>query len=206
MLNMLPLGDSITLGALNGGFSPGGYRVFLERMLVAGGTEFRFIGSTNENADDSQREIWHEGHSGWSILPGRGYPGIMENLPNWAAEYGASPDIILLHIGVNDIHWPTPGTVVFERFKALMAALANTWPNVAVVTSTLVGTDELEFQRECEVFNELLLADESLAPVARMDLALKRPDHFWDPLHPNRAGHEKMAECWLETMHSTNLL
>lgn len=206
MVRILPLGDSITVGALVGGFSPGGYRAPLEKLLDSASVEFAFLGSGNENLSEGQREIWHEGHSGWSVLPGRGYPGIMENLPGWAANYEFAPDFVLLHLGVNDIHWPTPGDEAFRRYESLLAALAQTWPSAKIVTSTLLGAEELDMQQQCDVFNELLLSRQSALVVAPMHRVLRRPDHFWDSLHPNRAGHIAMAHCWFDTMRSSRLI
>lgn len=206
MVRILPLGDSITVGALVGGFSPGGYRAPLEHLLDSASVEFAFLGSSNENSAEVQREIWHEGHSGWSVLPGRGYPGIMENLPGWAASYEFAPDIVLLHLGVNDIHWPTPADETFRRYESLLTELARTWPHAHIVASTLLGAEELDMQRECDIFNDLLLSSEPSLVIAPMHNAVRRPEHFWDSLHPNHAGHVAMAHCWFDTMRSKGLI
>jgi len=104
-VKIMPLGDSITEG------NPGdiGYRDALYQHLSNAEYYFDFVGSyTPKFGIDPD----HEGHPGWMAgppandLPNDPYipPGnIRDNLTSGLQFLNANPDIILLHIGTNDI-------------------------------------------------------------------------------------------------------
>jgi len=104
VINIMPLGDSITRG-FSGSTDQTGYRRYLYLTLTGEGYDIDFVGSLFEPIplpDDFDRD--HEGHSGWStdeILNGRPLDPSAGNLAIWLPE--SEPDIILLHIGTNDI-------------------------------------------------------------------------------------------------------
>ena len=111
-IRMMPLGDSITVGS-SCGITDGGnwvsYRKTLREKLEAAGYDIDFVGSQFSGYsvfDDPQ----HEGHSGWyaagipnsSILP-----EVYYFLSNPDPQKG-NPDIVLLHIGTNDVSEGSP--------------------------------------------------------------------------------------------------
>ena len=59
MLQIMPLGDSITAGT---GMVPGGYREMFDQDLYPK-YRFRFVGTLSYESD-GMRSPWHEGHSG----------------------------------------------------------------------------------------------------------------------------------------------
>ena len=114
--NIMPIGDSITLGV----GSVNGYRLPLYNLLHNNGYAFTFVGNQNSNSDSSLTSIGqgqHEGISGSAIQylgtsPGDGSKfiapftpsrGIIDVLPAIMGPGTFSPDYILLLIGGNDI-------------------------------------------------------------------------------------------------------
>ena len=114
--NIMPLGDSITLGI----GAVDGYRLPLYNLLHNNGYNFTFVGNQNSNSDAALTSIGqgqHQGISGYVIQnlgasPGDGTKyipaftptgGVLNELPGTTGQ-GATPvDYILLLIGSNDI-------------------------------------------------------------------------------------------------------
>jgi uncharacterized repeat protein (TIGR01451 family) len=99
-VRILLLGDSITRGTN----TYPSYRHPLWIKLVGSGRDFDFVGSQNSIGDgnpvfpDYKGQSFdsdHEGHSGWRA------DEIVAGLPKWLESY--TPDIVLLHIGTNDV-------------------------------------------------------------------------------------------------------
>jgi hypothetical protein len=84
---IMPLGDSIMAGVFG---ICNGYRGYLYSLLVASGYNyFTFVGS--EGIDPFK----HEGHIGWTAYE------VLQEVYGWLTANSA--DIVLLHIGTNDI-------------------------------------------------------------------------------------------------------
>ena len=93
-LRIMPLGDSITFGTPNPSY--GGYRRQLGMLLTNDGYTFDFVGS-RQSGNGVLPDPENEGHPRWTIQQ------IKEGIDSggWLESY--RPDIILLHIGTNDI-------------------------------------------------------------------------------------------------------
>ncbi len=90
-LRLMPLGDSVTK-ALTGSPEGVGYRKLLYDSLSSSGYNIDFVGSQNQgNMTDAD----HEGHSGYTTWQ------INANVQGYLSAHPA--DIVLLHIGTNDV-------------------------------------------------------------------------------------------------------
>ena len=87
---IMPLGDSITFGV--GDESNGGYRGYLYQRLTSCGYAVDFVGSQTSGSIPDPN---HEGYPGWKAHE------IRDNVYSWLRANPA--DIVLLHIGTNDI-------------------------------------------------------------------------------------------------------
>jgi hypothetical protein len=96
-LRIMPLGDSITRGA-TGSSTNAGYRELLYTFLTSAGYEIDFVGS-DADGNSSIPDPDHEGHSGFAIWQ------IRDKVQGYLQ--GNPADIILLHIGTNDIEFNT---------------------------------------------------------------------------------------------------
>lgn len=90
-VRVMPLGDSITDGV----DVPGGYRIKLWQLMVAGGYTVDFVGSRS-NGPAELFDHDHEGHPGWRI------DQLDANVVGWLQN--ADPRTILLEIGTNDVN------------------------------------------------------------------------------------------------------
>ncbi|MFO0553723.1 MAG: SGNH/GDSL hydrolase family protein [Polyangiaceae bacterium] len=187
---IMPLGDSIT----DGYNVPGGYRIKLWAELQAAGADIDFVGSL-QNGPDELSDKDHEGHSGWRIDE---LDAIMSDT---LTTY--SPDIILVHIGTNDILNDADLETVEARFVSLLDTIAATSPNAALVVAGLVPIDgEVEDEMIVE-FNDLAsdLVEERASEgmnISFVDMhATVTLEDLADGIHPNEVGYDKMAEAWL---------
>lgn len=93
LLNLLPLGDSITHGVIHSGDTEsGGYRTALQARLADLGVLADFTGSLSNGPAAIDRH--HQGHRGWTI--------DQLNDRQAAIAAAAQPDVILLMAGTND--------------------------------------------------------------------------------------------------------
>ena len=116
----MPLGDSITFGDTDP--RSGGYRYFLSTLLENDGYKIDFVGS-QKSGTEFMPDPDNEGHSGWKILALKS--GIDSN--GWLETY--QPDIILLHIGTNDVRY---GDAVYapDKLSALLDDILVRLPEV----------------------------------------------------------------------------
>ena len=120
-LRIWPLGDSITLGTSAPQNSPGGYRTPLDQILTQAGVAHHFVGMSRDNSSptlDVGDEARHDGHGGYRIDQiRRDLDGVAHAWNDvggrWLTRAGAvgelNPDVVLVHLGTNDIlqRWDT---------------------------------------------------------------------------------------------------
>lgn len=121
-IKILPLGNSITWGkAHKAGPIPGehGYRDHLyENLINAGYSNVQFVGPQNDDSYDGE---WHDGATIEQFIPDAYFPSYSSNIqPQPTNPYdientldnlriaGKFPDIVLLHIGTNDMNSDQP--------------------------------------------------------------------------------------------------
>ncbi|MEU6239265.1 FG-GAP-like repeat-containing protein, partial [Kitasatospora sp. NPDC047058] len=190
-LRVMPLGDSITAGS--GSSTHAGYRLPLWNLL-AGQSRYTidYVGSQNSTgvADPD-----NEGHSGARISD------IRSSIDGWLN--AASPDVVLLHIGINDLDRdPDPdkqraAARAATAFADLAARIFNDRPGVTVLVQGLIPTTG-NLQEAAQSYNARIkalpygqlagkklryLEPPALVPAAEMA----------DRLHPNDLGYQHMA-------------
>lgn len=195
-LRIMPLGDSITFGS--GSRTKSSYRVDLYRRLVRAGMAVDFVGSVRSGPAGAGADLDHEGHPGWRIGQ------IAERLDGWLAIY--RPDVVLLHIGTNDMHTDARAAGAADRLSALIGQITAARPEAHVFVGRIVGAqdapDHGAQQRRVNAFNAAVpgivaargprvhLVDHSLVDEA--DLA--------DKLHPDDGGYAKMSALWCRAL------
>ncbi|WP_395806776.1 GDSL-type esterase/lipase family protein [Archangium minus] len=129
-VRIMPLGDSITAG-------PGCWRAFLWNQLqTAGYTNIDFVGTVSDgggcNAGFSY-DFDHEGHGGFSAT------GIADNnqLPPWLS--AARPDIVLMHLGTNDM-WGgyIPLQAKLDAITKLVGQMRANNPNMKIIVAQII--------------------------------------------------------------------
>jgi lysophospholipase L1-like esterase len=196
---IMPLGDSITEGR-GATEDPSGYRGRLWSRLKADGLEVDFVGTLKTGPAGVDAD--HEGHPGWRI------DQLTAELAGWLAK--AQPDLILLHIGRNDIGQGASVPEVLARTEALLDVVATRRPEASVLVASIVGVSTADGQNEVVTrqYNaelERMVGTRAAAgqQVVFVDVygetALQGAD-FSDYYHPNDQGYGKMAEVWYRAL------
>ena len=213
VVRIMPLGDSLTRGRSSEVSDPNyqiSYRKELRDRLVAAGFDTDFVGSQDNGSavfNDSQ----HEGHGGWTA------DQIRDNVYNWLNTHPA--DIILLHIGTNDISQSQDPTIIvsevsqildeIDRYESdrgieavvILALIINRWDYTCGSDSaTTTFNDELNDMAlaRIDVGDRIEIVD--IECMAGIDYREQPTGDMWDAIHPVGTGYEKMADGWFSTL------
>ena len=129
---ILPLGDSITHGFNSS--DDAGYRSALFALVVAANQSVTFIGSLpNGPATVSGKPFPknHEGHDGITVT------GITGWVPP-AKAFTATPHIVLLHIGTNDMTSNADPSTTASQLDVLVGNLVKAAPDALIVVAKIV--------------------------------------------------------------------
>ena len=236
-LKVWPYGDSITEG-FNGGGTKANYRVLLAQKLTLLGYNVEMVGCYGQidqanGIDPSGKVIpdawkWHSAKHGGTAGPtsATGRNNLQENVDTLAAQAG-SPDVVLLHIGVNDLaaSGQTPAST-FTAWTNVVDRLSTDLPDSKIVATTLIYGDVSYSTRASQApnittFNGLVrefMANSKPAAwtnVIFLDMETKVGTYAdkvaddgityntgSDWLHPDWWGHDQMAEAWLSVIES----
>ena len=223
---IMPLGDSITKGTTSGEPDEAlqvSYRKALYDKLEAAGYEVNivetFVGTQISGQSVPDFDPDHEGHSGWradEIVDGRsGFPPD-DKLDQWLI--AEEPDIVLLHIGTNDV---TAGIedwnevedilVVIDDYelssgKAVWVVLAliierSCEPYIEPCAKSAETTAFNEDVRDFVFFPRQAGGDNIVLVDMQNDARINynrwnMGGDMWDDVHPWRTGYAKMADLW----------
>ena len=201
--NIMPLGDSITLG--HGDQTGGGYRDPLYTQLTNAGHTFQFVGTLSALPSElltSAGQQNHEGHGGYVIEAGTsGREGIRDNITTYLG--ATDPDLILLMIGTNDVHISYELDTAMERLGDLLTDIATLEPNAHTIVANLVPFRTSRGRVDPTVaYNAavpgLVAAHQGMGHnVSFLDMhSFLGNDDLIDALHPNATGYDKMATAW----------
>jgi lysophospholipase L1-like esterase len=196
-LKIMPLGDSITYG--DGIVSYGGYRNLLGALLTSDGYVFDFVGS-QKSGEDALADADNEGHPGWRIL------NIKDAIDSegWLETY--KPDIILLHIGSNDLRYGNEAYVP-DRLSALLDDILARLPETHIIVAQIIRTrwgSDLKHRFYNDAIPEIVAAKGSHVSVINMQDVLSKGD-FTTLYHPSPEGYDKMAHAWESAILALNL-
>lgn len=214
-VRILPLGDSITQSHLE----YYGYRYYFWKKMIDRDFVFDIVGSMNycwggnpawPPYNGKTMDIDHEGHGSWradNILYGGPFnPGY---LSLWQQNY--TPDIVLLHIGTNDIASSHPHATTVAEIKQIIDTLRADNPNVYILLAKVIPmtrTDPVTGNAGVIILNSYMdgiAAEKTLtnSPVVVVDhYSTFNPatDIRDDKVHPNDSGDRKMANNWAAYM------
>ena len=188
VLRVMPLGDSITWGV--GSSTTSSYRLPLGN-LVAGQSRYavRFVGS---QASGSLPDPANEGHSGYTIQQ------IRDGVDSWTA--AAHPDVVLLHIGINDYNRNLDTATAPARFADLVDRIFADRPGVTVLAMGLIPTTP-GLESAVTPYNAAAKALEATEQQAGKKYRYVEPPaltsaEMTDNLHPDDAGYQRMADAF----------
>ena len=197
---VLPFGDSITDGI--GSPSPGGgYRVDLFSRAVMAGKKLTFVGQQLNGPTTVAGMTFPRRHAGFS-----GYTIAQITAANiFDPAIGMGPNIVLLHIGTNDLNMNMSGAS--QRLETLIDKLTTMAPNALIVVAKLIPLPG----------NGMITAyNNAIGPIVQARIAAGKHvvlvDQFTgfptselpDNIHPNAAGYVRMAGVWYAAI--SNLL
>ncbi|MFI9269228.1 SGNH/GDSL hydrolase family protein [Kitasatospora sp. NPDC052896] len=192
-VRLMPLGDSITVGV--GSTTGAGYRLPLWNLILQQ-SRFRahFVGSQRGGAFPQPD---HEGHSGWTINDIRG------KVDGWLAT--ARPDVVLLHIGINDLDRNEDTPHAADRLGHLVDQIYADEPGVTLIVQGLIPTTN-GLQDLVQRFNDQA---RRLQRTERqrgrhfgyVDAPALTSTEFADQLHPNDQGYDRMARTFFGALH-----
>lgn len=198
------------------------YRKDLRDALVAAGYTVDFVGTQESGTTLISEDPQHEGHGGWSAInlvngnsspsPGTGTANTGK-LSNWLigkkdSELGTVPDptnagwpdVILLHIGTNDLSPDGDQSGLWTNVQAIRNEInnwssANSWP-VTVIYSRI--DNSIPSTSEFTTFNTNVITSLIPAIWVNHEAALLDISGFYgDSIHPNASGYQAMANVWL---------
>jgi lysophospholipase L1-like esterase len=189
-VKIMPLGDSITWGA--GSSTTSSYRAELWQRLVGGaGLAIDFVGSGH---DGVLPDPDHEGHSGWRIEQ------ITASVDGWLAT--SRPDVILLHIGTNDMNQDFDVANAPARLGQLLDRIRTDLPAATVLVAAIVPSTDATVNGRINAFNAAVPGVVAQRPNARfvdLNTTIGAAD-MADSLHPNDGGYAKMASLWYSAL------
>ncbi|WP_299756469.1 GDSL-type esterase/lipase family protein [uncultured Pontibacter sp.] len=216
----MPLGNSIT----QGDSEHPGYKYRLWKKLVDAEVDVEFVGSHDVNKDGApslRGEVYkgktftnrNEGHWGWrtdEILNGQGN-NKQNRLKEWLKNY--SPDIVLLHLGSNDVMQEQPVAETIAELESVVREIRKKNPNVTILMAQLipiwlqkVGQNTIDrlndFNAQIPPLANRLNTEQSPVIVVNQNANFDPVPgaDTWDGIHPNSSGEEKMAQRWFDAM------
>lgn len=202
---ILPFGDSITDGVgVSGG---GGYRIELFKRAVEAGNNITFVGAEANGPTTVAGKPFprnHQGHSGWTIETVNGQSGISTKIPSPALN--DNPNIILLHIGTNDVYQQPSGMDV--RLGRLIDKILDAAPDALLVVASIIPSTSsfvpnsviVDYnakipaivQQRAEMGFKIIFLDQYAGFPGASELA--------DGIHPNTAGYARMGAKWYDAI------
>jgi acyl-CoA thioesterase-1 len=194
LIRIMPLGDSIT----ESGNGHPGYRYFLWQRLTADGLRVDFVGSKvsrpDERFDASNFDGDHEGHSGWRT------DQILARISAWSSI--ARPDIVLLHLGHNDL-WQGKGTAnTLQDLAGILDHMRGVNPHVLILIAQVIPSTSIPMETTAELNKGIAELARAKSTVVSPVIAVDHSTGFHpqtmtrDGTHPNEDGERHMADRW----------
>jgi acyl-CoA thioesterase I len=189
-LRVMPLGASSTEGI--GSPATAGYRGPLYADLAADGVRVDYVGSQRKGFA-GMADPDNEGHSGWTLQR------MTPKVRGWVA--AADPDVVLLHMGTNDVNTGATGATAAARLDSLLGEVFVGAPRTHVIVAGIWAAlpthlaDRAEFARLVPGLVAKYRAQGRSIEFVDTSNLLSSKD-FTDALHANAGGYSKIAAMW----------
>jgi lysophospholipase L1-like esterase len=190
---ILPLGDSITHGYASS--DDAGYRSALFKLVVAANQSVTFIGSLMNGPSTVAGEPFpdhHEGHDGFTV----------SEITSWvppAKDFTATPNIVLLHIGTNDVTANADPTTTANQLDTLVSNLVAAAPDALIVVAKIIplfyaSTTYDDYAAKIPGIVSAHAANHEHVVMA--DMSGMPATDFGNGVHPSDQGYAYMASVW----------
>ena len=201
---ILPLGDSITHG-LNSS-DDAGYRSQLFKLVVAANQDVTFTGTLSNGPSTVSSKPFpknHDGHDGWTVDPGYSQYDTNKNqgvslLVATDKAFSTMPDIVLLHIGTNDLTSSSAKSTTSDRLDSLITKIVGVAPDALVVVAKLIplGYSSSDWDNYNAKIPTIVQAHVAKGQhVVTVDMS-KLPTSQLNGVHPTDQGYATMADNW----------
>ncbi|MCO1576910.1 SGNH/GDSL hydrolase family protein [Crossiella sp. SN42] len=193
-VRIMPLGDSITAG-------PGCWRAYLWDQLRRGGhTNIDFVGTQRGGGCAVPHDGDHEGHGGYLAT------GIANQnlLPPWLS--AARPDIVLMHLGTNDVWSALSPTAILAAYSKLVDQMRASNPAMTVLVAQIIPMRPggcPDCAQRVVALNRAIPGWAAGKSTARSRIVVVDQWTGFDPgadtndgVHPVDSGFRKMAARW----------
>ena len=208
----MPLGNSITRGVVggNGGAQVDdvGYRKALFNALQPVYPGLDFVGTLSHGDGGFDQD--HEGRSGWDA------DQIRDNVyltgGNWLTT--ATPHVVLLHIGTNDLG-DQPLTEIVGEVEQILDRIdqyeTDNNTEVVVFVARIIrfligdpdGSETTSFNNQVEAMVNQRIANGDKLVMVDQESAITYPGGLPDDIHPDLNGYNNMAAVWQQAIIST---
>jgi len=195
------LGDSITVGSgeVEDNNYKIGYRLLLWQMLNNLGYNIDFVGSLESGSSvEPTFDGNHEGHGGYTTSD------IFANIDYWLSLPTGNPDIILLHIGTNDIGRVT-NKIITDNINGILDSIFSYRNDITVILAQIINQKvklnqitQLNDQLRTLAYTRRAGGDSII--LVDMENAIVYPNDMFDSVHPKQSGYEKMANVWFDAL------
>lgn len=194
-LRIMPLGDSITAG-------PGCWRALLwDRLQRNGYTNIDFVGTQVGGGCSVAHDGDHEGHGGFSAT------GIADQnqLPGWLS--ATSPNIVLMHLGTNDLWGDTISTTqILTAYSKLVDQMRANNPNMKIIVAQIIpmepsgctGCAQRVVALNAAIPGWAAGKTTAASPITVVDqwTGFSAATDTFDGVHPVDSGFQKMSDRW----------
>jgi lysophospholipase L1-like esterase len=147
-------------------------------------------------------DSYNEGHAGYRI-------GEIAAVTNASLAY--NPDIVLLHVGTNDMVQNFFVATAPERLGGLIDQILAIVPYTTLLVAQIIPTWDVTFQDRYDLYNSQIpevvqLRADKGAHIMTVDMStlLDTQTDYADPVHPNDQGYAKMANAWYQALEVAN--
>ncbi|KAK0636978.1 SGNH hydrolase-type esterase domain-containing protein [Bombardia bombarda] len=193
-VRIMPLGDSIT-------GSPGCWRALLWRKLqTAGITSTKFVGTLPAQGCGFTYDGANEGHGGFLAT------GIVSNrqLPGWLSQ--THPDVVMMHLGTNDVWNNKSPTEILTAFDTLVDQMRASKKTIQILVAQIIpmnppncaqcGQRVVALNKAIPEWAAGRNSTESQVVVVDCWTGFDTAKDTRDGVHPIDSGNQKLAECW----------
>jgi lysophospholipase L1-like esterase len=196
---ILPLGDSITNGYSS--TDDAGYRSALFALIVAANQNVTFTGSLSNGPSTVSGKTFpknHEGHDGITVT------GITGWVPP-AKAFIATPHIVLLHIGTNDMTSNADPSTTASQLDVLVGNLVKAAPDALIVVAKIVplGYSNTNYTSYIGKIPGIVSAHAAKNEhVVMVDMSTLPTSDIRGSgnVHPTDKGYADMANIWYEAI------
>ncbi|MEV6637430.1 cellulose binding domain-containing protein [Actinoplanes sp. NPDC051470] len=198
-VRIMPLGDSIT-------GSPGCWRASLYNNLVAAGHEVDMVGTLPGDGCGVAYDGDNEGHGGYLATNIAGG----SQLPPWLG--ATDPDIVIMHLGTNDVWSNRSPTEILAAFTTLLRQMRAQNPDVVLLVAQIIPMNPSNCAAcgaRTVALNQAIPSwaaqnTTAASPVRVVDqwTGFTTSTDTYDGVHPNDSGNAKIAARWLAALET----